>query len=58
LVLCPMASETVRNDFGLHSCWMRALAKPWLFKRAFTEVRESRECCDPKVRVFSLLEKL
>jgi hypothetical protein len=58
MALVSTSEETVTNDFGLHSCWMRALAKPWLFKRAFTEVRESRECCDPKVRVFALLEKL
>lgn len=58
MVLVSTSAEMVTRDFGLHSCWMRALALPELLMRAFKTVSGSRACCPPKVTVFSLVEKL
>ncbi|XP_022973583.1 polygalacturonase-like [Cucurbita maxima] len=43
------ASYTVRNDIGRHSCWIRALALPKLFTRAFTVVSGPSACWVPMV---------
>ncbi|GJT59748.1 serine/threonine-protein kinase D6PKL2 [Tanacetum coccineum] len=50
--------ESVKMDFGRHSCWMSALALPKFFTRALTVVNGSKECWVPTVNVFSLVEKL
>ena len=57
MVLVSTSAEMVTSDFGLHSCWISALALPELLKRAFTTVSGSKACWVPKVRVFSLVEK-
>jgi hypothetical protein len=58
MALVSTSVERVKKDLSLHLCWMRALAMPWLLYHTFTVVEGSRACCDPKVLVFSLLEKL
>ena len=58
MVLVSTSAEIVTTDFGLHSCWISALALPELLMRPFKRVSGSRACWAPKVRVFSLVEKL
>lgn len=58
MALVSTSPEMVNNDFGRHSCWMRALAMPALFTRAFNVVSGSNMCWVPTVMVLSLVEKL
>lgn len=58
IALESTSPERVKNDFGRHSCWTRALTLPKLFARAFTVVNGSNTCWLPTVIVFSLVEKL
>lgn len=58
MALVSTSPEIVTNDFGRHSCWIRALALPKLFTRAFKVVNGSRACWVPRVMVFSLVGNL
>lgn len=58
IALESTSPETVKNDFGRHSCWISALATPALFTRAFTVVNGSIACWVPTVMAFSFVVKL